>query len=564
MRSSVIFSAVILCGLFSLTLAQSDWIGVWQDRCKDDDCYGGRLYTCIQEVGNAVYLYGTYSDIGYIVGVVDGDKVTGSWYEAGYEDLNYGGFEWKLLRKDDEVVGFSGNWYNEKDICLRYAWYAPKIEDKPNNNECGGLLPQLRESGGNIEGRWTYTGPINPYSIDSDDLYICLDNGDYFHASNDPGANFTSMYFSGSTKESDQIGQASTWSSAGQGIALLVLIDNNQLMISEWAVDSNVAALDLYDTPSLHRTYIYRKSPNSISQSNLQQRCNLQAPLNGASNWFGTFYDPRFGNGRFYVCPTTGNLVQGVYSELGFISGQTNGNVLSGNWYNAGTERGSFTIQLENSGHSFSGFYQENGGNQISWEADRVDVTSAYAPANCWVVPDTGSPLDLEGEWYYGNSPGDVFDICIDGNGVVTASYQYNGHVQGYGEGRATSGGASIQMTWYEENTQGISIYRYNAGSDTMLESLWAAVNNVDDIYYEICDEEELDYQYWGLHSVNHNIKRVTNLVTQQQCQRNSKLKSVSPELSTYENDYFYSPPAGSASSLSISLILLFTTLLFL
>jgi len=168
---------------------------------------------------------------------------------------------------------------------------------------------------------------------------------------------------------------------------------------------------------------------------------------------------------------------------------------------------------------------------------------------NCWVTPNEGS---LAGQWYYGKEAGDTFDVCIFEDNSVEISYTYNTYSQGYGTGFISgTGPQSMQIVWLEPNNIGISLYRLQDNREYMVESFWADVKNADEVRFPICDDDELNFNYWALHSVN-TLKLMSPVQNLARCSRNSNFPN---------EDFFASPSPGVdesvASVLASSVVIL-------
>jgi len=200
---------------------------------------------------------------------------------------------------------------------------------------------------------------------------------------------------------------------------------------------------------------------------------------------------------------------------------------------------GDFVLQLTNFGHSFEGFYEENG-RQLPWIGNRIDSTSYYSN-NCWLVPSQGT---FAGQWYYGTNPGDTFDVCIIDDGEVEISYTYNGNKNGYGIGNFDEDfPGSMQVTWFEKNINGIAMYRLSE-ENQLLESFWAGVTSADEVYFKICNDDQLNALYWAHHSVNH-MKLMSPVENRQRCGRNRDL---------FDPYFFVAPSPPSEDSISSKL----------
>ena len=122
-------AVIALCWAYS---ASASVEGVWRDACKDGECYGGTMSLCLDKDT----VYGRYSDIGFLVGIVEKKTVKGYWFEAGYSQKNHGGFEWRFTLEDQSE--FTGSWWFSDRPCDRFGWSSQKtVNVPPSPQECG-------------------------------------------------------------------------------------------------------------------------------------------------------------------------------------------------------------------------------------------------------------------------------------------------------------------------------------------------------------------------------------------------------------------------------------------
>lgn len=520
--------------------AAVDWEGVWGDACDDDSCYGGLLYTCTSRDT----LYGLYSDIGFVLGEVEDDEVRGVWYEAGFELDNHGNFRWEVAGDDDDdVPGFNGAWTADDFPCIREAWAAPLLsDDDPSQESCAAIADDDDDG---MSGTWV--------SDAGEVLSLCLwKRQPYFYGTAAfPSSNDTVSFFTGVAHQGFKVGQASTVSLTGQGIGLLVLINSDRLLVTRWSVASSVEARGRFDEDGLHEVEIFQR----VSEDDDEDSCAFAASL--AAGWEGTFSDPRHGEGRFSVCNVGGNRVQGIFSELGWIDGAvdpTDSRVLAGTWQQAGDDEddaGTFALRLDELGLAYAGYYTRgDDDDQHPWGGVRLSAVAASAQEQCWATVGNAPGASVGGIWSYGTSGSDVFDVCVSAEGKTQVSYAYNGGtVHGYGLGKTSSDEQSMRIQWREEEAGGIAIYRL-LDQNTLLESLWALETSADDIDILFCDDDQLNYQYYGLHAVN-RLTRISTVMDGDRCDRFDSLVSVDPSRSSYERAA--SPPPSSAASLAVS-----------
>lgn len=306
------------------------------------------------------------------------------------------------------------------------------------------------------------------------------------------------------------------------------LVSPVDLVISWWNVELNEYALGRFNEDDLHFVQNFRRVSDI---DDVSQSCAYFTNIPKLS-WTGSWFDTRYGNGKFYVCPDDNDNISGVYSELGWIEGEIrndnedddeSGDTISGIYYNSGArndvDQGEFEISLTNHGHSFEGFYVVND-EVVEWKQDRIDATGAFSD-QCY-TPDFSSTV--AGKWYYGKHPSDIMDICVFNDGTIEMSYSYNnGDNHGYGIGYTSSTGPhSIRTTWFEKHGDGIGMYRISS-SGALTEFFWEGYNLSFDIEYDVCDDEEVNFPYWGQHSVNH-LRQMSPVQDRIACKRNRHL----------------------------------------
>jgi len=142
MKSLAVFCILSLVALVcSQNYAQ---IGTFEGTYPDN-YYGGQLFLC--QNGNV--LQGSYSQVGIINGVVNGNTATGKFYQAGNNDCNVGDFTWTLT---DE--GFEG-FHTCNAISGSFSWIATKFDVfRPTDDQCALLYDEV----GSVQGHWTLTG----------------------------------------------------------------------------------------------------------------------------------------------------------------------------------------------------------------------------------------------------------------------------------------------------------------------------------------------------------------------------------------------------------------------
>mmetsp|Transcript_20171 Transcript_20171/g.77217 ORF Transcript_20171/g.77217 Transcript_20171/m.77217 type:complete len:558 (-) Transcript_20171:54-1727(-) len=548
--------AFAVLAVLACSCAAVDWEGTWGDSCDDDSCYGGQLNTCTS--GNT--LYGFYSDIGFVFGETKGNDVDGVWFEAGFEEDNYGSFHWEVAGDDDDdFPGFTGTWNTGSRTCIKRSWAAPLLSDnEPSQAACAAIADDDDDG---MSGTWVSEG--------GEVLDLCLwQQKPYFYGSSSVGNSTEETFYTGVSHLDFKVAQASTFSSGGQGIALMVRINDDRLLVTRWAVETTAEARDRFGEPGLHTTEIFDRVAGDGNDDD-DEACARGSEF--VQGWLGVFSDPRHGQGRLAVCNVGGTRVQGIFSELGWLDGTvdpSDPSLFEGTWQQAGDDdddKGTFRLRLDALGISYSGAYTRGDDDDDTiyrWEGTRLSAQEASASQQCWTTTGSSPGASVGGIWKYGSTGNDVFDICVSDEGGTQVSYAYNGgSVRGYGLGKVSDDLQSMRLHWKEEEAEGIAIYRL-LDDNTLLESLWALETDADDIDIRFCDDDQLNYQYWGLHAVN-RISRISDSMNADRCDRYDGLSSIEPSRSSYER-ISSSPPDSAAAALALSLLSVALAALFL
>ena len=173
-----------------------------------------------------------------------------------------------------------------------------------------------------------------------------------------------------------------------------------------------------------------------------------------AQSWDDSSWTDSDYGGTMYVCFDDDD-VHAAYSEFGVAHGNRNGNTISGNWYEPGTEdcfSGSFEWTLGSSGNSFTGFWTcADDDDERDWSETLISGASSTSDVLCAVFD---HDEDVTGAY---TLSGTTFDICIDDD-EYEASFSTSG-VDGYETGVVYEDGAVVAGEYEVENgVTGISL----------------------------------------------------------------------------------------------------------
>ena len=103
--------------------------------------------------------------------------------------------------------------------------------------------------------------------------------------------------------------------------------------------------------------------------------------------------------GQFYICGNgDAGILQGTYSEIGYVRGTIVGQNFVGQWfevgggtYGGGWNTGDFSIRLQPNGQRFTGIwnYAAEPGKWMPWEESRVS-TAKPSPGQCMEATSSG------------------------------------------------------------------------------------------------------------------------------------------------------------------------------
>jgi len=559
--------------------ATSDWQGAWSDNCPNK-CVGGILYLCV----NGFDIEGTFSDIGHLTGTISrtGLTVTGKWVEAGFTDYTSGGFEWRM---DVNTKQFTGEWWYDGFECVRFRWNSLKLNDLKGGEST--KCRQLISSAGSTALQGTYRNQ------DNDFMYVCVDdNSDTVRASYVIDGQ---QYFTiGNLGLKNRVAMASTWYDGGSvspnpAIELLMLTGSGKLTQLFWNVPHSQSALSLYSQITLHSIGQWSLVSPTVTQADCDSSLGpLGNVTTNLDDWNGgVWLEDKYG-GRLYTC-SDGLNVWGTYAEIGWFVGKIdiNSTTVTGVWYEAGSrevDSGTFEWDIAPSQIRFRGAYLINASTkpQTVWGATRLDVGSGFDNDQCWTLASSISNQTILGSWFYGPSTSDILDCCewagdyandtyvtklanITGYTGVECSYEKENGERGYVLGYLHDDGQSMQNTWYEETTTGISFARMtddafsgSAPGDVLTQSWWR-MTNTDKFAFEPCSSDTTPSQlYFGDHVIREYIRAPRRFVVDQSvCARNAYLfnykRHNSPEAETISVGGRSSSSGGSASGASRS-----------
>jgi tetrahydromethanopterin S-methyltransferase subunit F len=239
-----------------------------------------------------------------------------------------------------------------------------------------------------------------------------------------------------------------------------------------------------------------------------------QSPYNGA---WTTYY-----GGNFFICVDPSGIMNGVYSEFGFVHGVVSGTSASGQWFQTGSyaadlngdltaNRGTFSFNLPTD-NRFSGSYmfEDTRRQGDTWTGNRISTTTPL-DTQCW-SPNSTLFNTLDGRW---DTDTGFWDQCIGVNGAWTASYEYGNGIRGYVTGRCFLDGKFCHGDWFEPNqVNGGYMVRLMSEND-MIGSWWQV--NASDFDTSTYSTYSRDIGY-------HGVESRIRIGAAQNCARNADL----------------------------------------
>ena len=245
MLRNIIFVFALLC-VVNCQWSDSSWTDV-----LEGGGFGGTLYLCFE--GNNVH--GMYSEYGLVQGNVNGDVITGQWYEGGGEDCVYGNFRWEL---SNDGNSFSGFWTCIEDDNEEFTWDESRIGGATtvNNLSCAVLA-----NSGTVDGEW---------GTDTEPFYICVDDDEY--ESSYDFVEFTG-YESGIVLDNERIASGLWIDQSGRGLSLSFVLADGTLG-NVWSVDNDGEADTIDFDENTHNYDLYSLNGNA-SNSECASNRNL-------------------------------------------------------------------------------------------------------------------------------------------------------------------------------------------------------------------------------------------------------------------------------------------------
>jgi len=441
---SVIFCLLFL---FSLSYAQT-----WVNSTWTDEKYGGTLSFCF--IGQEVH--GFYSERGLIQGsLVATNIIQGNFYEAGGSRVNCTSGTVRL------TIVNGGEYFSGSYVCAdsgaSHDWNGQFIDFSATADSCGVVA-----SSGSVNGGWGES------SI----------NGNWYICTNDATHTYTSSY--------NNVYDHVTISAAESGVTFAggriisgIYAEEETPYGTDIAFLAYDGSLRSYFGPSDSHYNRDTSVPTTYEIAQLvavatQAECNANIQL----ITFGTFGNSTFtddieygGFGGFIRLCLVEKHVHGVYSEVGLIQGELNGNKINGSFYQAGGNfvtctSGTFEWTINIDGSGFTGYYVCSGSTvENEWRGTYVGGANTVNPDTCAVIGQGGNTA---GKWTRGVRN---WDICLN-NDTYYSSYDYLAEpFHGYETGQSFLDGRIIAGVFAQETTPttGISIswYTYEQRIDT-------------------------------------------------------------------------------------------------
>jgi hypothetical protein len=496
------------------------WQGTWTNHA-----FGGQLFICQQ----GRQISGVFSQIGWIEGNVNsanGQSASGTFGYGGFNDDNWGTFNWTL---SPSGKSFSGIFSYNVVTCLASNW-SPTGSDELVSS----LIPDPTRCQIATEGSQVFSGSLTDSSQNTSfSLSICIDE---------------TLNYAGTYTDENGITGAVSGMAIGNGIGLVGSYVSETtfgiefyrpsfdggIYLSRYPGVSNAQQIsaNLFQNAGVTYTLAY------TGQTSNEGACTDQIDL--LPTWEGVWTDLNFGFGRTYLCQS-GNKVWGIYSEVGWVEAETdaaNPLIINGRFYDAGDPtsegRGNFTLELSPDRNSFVGSWVFEAEVETYVWADRRVSTAQPTAAQCATLP-TNNPSNatLHGIWTYQINPGVniTMELCINDN---TGRYEYSysstsSILQGYGQGWVEQGGQSLRGQWYVPNEEGIEIIRMENSTGLMLDMRWN-FNFLQSVEYFPCIGKQIN-AYFSTHAVNLYYRTELEPV-RARCARNSFLSVGVPDAS--------------------------------
>ncbi len=156
----------------------------------------------------------------------------------------------------------------------------------------------------------------------------------------------------------------------------------------------------------------------------------------GFSLWDGSWSDSVASDGyggELRLCSRVSSggvrIVEGLYSETGYVRGMAVGRTLVGEWFEPGlagttANYGNFTLTLSSDGTYFTGTwgYGSSVTNGGTWDESRLSWSQPSA-SQCWTTNTVGTTAAVGGKMV--TAGGSKYDVCVDGSSSLSGSYTY-------------------------------------------------------------------------------------------------------------------------------------------
>lgn len=216
----------------------------------------------------------------------------------------------------------------------------------------------------------------------------------------------------------------------------------------------------------------------------------MGAALAAPMDWVGMYTESMYGEGlNVCVDEVDGDYVgQGLLSSLGYMRGYIQGNVWAGDYWLAGYEgrMGTFYLDLDVVGSTYSGYFTENPGQNITSSGTRTsssmpDDIECFRTHKDYLVPHAS--YDITGYYIKPGMPTENWWIYNDGS-YHTSTYTYTeDSIPGTSYGPFYLNGQVSIDNWYE-SAQDEGIELIVAKNDTAFYNLWWFASRVSDVDY--------------------------------------------------------------------------------
>ena len=408
--------------------------------------FGGLIHVCIVEN----HVHGVYSEVGLIQGELHGNKINGSFYQAGgpFVTCTFGSFEWTI---NVDGSGFTG-YYLCAGATIQNEWRGAYVGGPTtvNPDSCA-VIGQ----GGSTAGKWTRGVRNWDVCVNNDTYYSSYDYlSEPFHGYETGEAFLDGRIIAGAFAQetTPTIGVSISWYTYEQRIDTYFWSTG-----TDYVIDSN----DLNNAARHGNTSVFRIGQASPSEC-IRNELVFDAGVWSNSSWI----NPLTG-GDYNFC-FIGDRVYGSFSNgYGVFEGILLSNSsLSVEFYQPGAgaigcTSGLFTANIRSAGQLFEATLQCYGINTLrSFSAVLVGGNNTVTADTCAVT----SPANVTGLWVSDSRNLYTWSICTDAE-FFESSYDISNQLDGYYIGETFKRGRVLSGVFRENGTEygiALSYHRYD------------------------------------------------------------------------------------------------------